>query len=398
MKKYITTFTILFLTLFAFVSCDTDATNGILSEIVNSETEEDFELIAVSANDNASIIYSVEDDGIYLYQSDTTSLERTLILDTSDYLNVLYLYLDYTNNRLWFDYYDLIDSTTYLAYLNTNDFTQDPTTVSYNGTFIEITSNGYVIAKDTSTYYAFDLDGYTSGTVSASVGETFGSSTDSLDDTIVVDDDTIIVQTVEIIDEDDDKNEFTFYIYDGKTPIYTGSTTLDYKVVAAVEETAGSGKYFFVTSDASLYSYDINALSDKLTQLFENDDDDYYFNMESQKMFVNGQYIVVFDEDLYVLCYDIDESDYAELDADDLYLSEGFANTLSSTSDIVGIFPVDNDSNNFLDDNPNKYAYYCYVATNENGYYFVGMDTQALSDDDSDYSESESLSFTLVTE
>ncbi|MCY1151905.1 MAG: hypothetical protein ACPKMZ_00550 [Pleomorphochaeta sp.] len=388
MKKYITTFTILFLTLFAFVSCDTDATNGILSEIVNSETEEDFELIAVSAKDDASIIYSVEDDGIY--QSDTTSLERTLILDTSDYLNVFYLYLDETNSRLWFDYYDLDDSKTYLAYLDTTDFTQAPTKVSYDGTFIEITSNGYVLAKDTSNYYAFDLDGYTSGnTVSAE--ETFGSSSDSLDGTIVVDDDTIIVQTVEIIDEDDDKNEFTFYIYDGIT---IGSETLDYKVVAAVDDTSDSGKYFFVTSDASLYSYNTSG-SGTLNQIFENDDDDYYFNMESQKMFVNNQYIVVFDEDLYVLCYDIEESDYSDIDADDLYLSEGFANTLSSTSDIVGIFTVADDNNDYLDDD---YSDYFYVATNENGYYFVGMDTQALSDDDSDYSESESLSFTLVTE
>jgi hypothetical protein len=394
MKKYFTIFTVLFITLFAFISCDTDATNGILSEIVNSETEEDFELIAVSANDDASIIYSVEDDGIY--QSDTTSLERTLILDTSDYLNVFYLYLDDTNDRLWFNYYDLDDSTTYLAYMDPSDSATDPTTVSYDGTFIEITSNGYVIGKDT-TYYASSLDDYDdSGSISADI--TFGSSSDSLDDTIVVDDDTIIVQTVEIIDEDDDENEFTFYIYDGNgTTISTGSTTLDYKVIAAVEDTDDSGKYFFVTSDASFYSYDINSSSDKLNQLFENDDDDYYFNMESQKMFVNGQYIVVFDEDLYVLCYDIDESDYSDLDADDLYLSEGFANTLSSTSDIVGIFAVDDDDNDYLDDD-DDYDFYCYVATNENGYYFVGMKEDALSDDDSDYSESESLSFTLVTE
>ncbi len=389
MKKYITTFTILFLTLFAFVSCDTDATNGILSEIVNSETEEEFELIAVSADDDASIIYSIEDDGIY--QSDTTSLERTLILDTSDYLNAFYLYLDDTKNRLWFDYYDLDDSTTYLAYLDTTDFTQDATTVDYPGTFIEITSNGYVIGKD-STYYASSLDSYNSGTISADA--TFGSSSDSLDDTIVVDDDTIIVQTVEIIDEDDDENEFTFYIYDGTTK-YAGSETLDYKVVAAVDDTSDSGLYYFVTSDASLYSYETS--TETLDQLFENDDDDYYFNMESQKMFVDDQYIVVFDEDLYVLCYDIDmdETDYSDIDADDLYLSEGFANTLSSTSDIVGIFAVDDDDNDYLDDD---YTYDFYVATNENGYYFVGMDTQALSDDDSDYSESESLSFTLVTE
>jgi hypothetical protein len=396
MKKYFTIFTVLFITLFAFISCDTDATNGILSEIVNSETEEDFELIAVSANDDASIIYSVEDDGIY--QSDTTSLERTLILDTSDYLNVFYLYLDDTNDRLWFNYYDLDDSTTYLAYMDPSDSATDPTTVSYDGTFIEITSNGYVIGKDT-TYYASSLDDYDdSGSISADI--TFGSSSDSLDDTIVVDDDTIIVQTVEIIDEDDDENEFTFYIYDGNgTTISTGSTTLDYKVIAAVEDTGDPGLYFFVTSDASFYSYDINSLSDKLNQLFENDDDDYYFNMESQKMFVNGQYIVVFDEDLYVLCYDteLDESDYSDLDADDLYLSEGFANTLSSTSDIVGIFAVDDDDNDYLDDD-DDYDFYCYVATNENGYYFVGMDKEALSDDDSDYSESESLSFTLVTE
>lgn len=391
MKKYFTIFTVLFITLFAFVSCDTDATNGILSEIVNSETEEDFELIAVSANDDASIIYSVEDDGIY--QSDTTSLERTLILDTSDYLNVFYLYLDENNSRLWFNYYDLDDSTTYLAYMDPNDSAIDPTTVSYDGTFIEITSNGYVIAKDDNDYYAFDLDGYSIGdTVSADV--TFGSSSDSLDDTIVVDDDTIIVQTVEIIDEDDDENEFTFYIYDG-TDDFTGSETLDYKVIAAVDDTDDSGNYFFVTSDASLYSYETT--TETLDQIFENDDDDYYFNMESQKMFVNGQYIVVFDEDLYVLCYDIelDESDYSDLDADDLYLSEGFANTLSSTSDIVGIFSVDDDDNDYLDDD---YTYYFYVATNENGYYFVGMKDDALSDDDSDYSESESLSFTLVTE
>ena len=347
MKKNIKYLLIGLLVISAFTSCDNDATNGILSNIVNSELQEEYEIKAVATKDNA-LFYSVEADGIYLTKR--IDNERTLILDTSDYLNISSIYIGDTN--IYFkssNKDDVRESALYCFTKSQTKITSGVTEIKVDGSFKELTTNGYVVAKadDDSFYYK---------KITALSDTTFATATDSLSTTVVVGDE-IILQTINTA------GKFDYYSTDGSIEI-NNIKNQDFKIVAAVLDGTG---YYCVLSNASLIKIEANTN----TKLYENTNTNYTFKNKAQSLFVTTpNLLIVFDSTNNVLLYDIDN-----IAADDGFqsLTEGFANILRNTSDIVGAFR----------DTDNKY----YIATNTNGYYTVNFtDIAEIINDDSENS------------
>lgn len=387
MKKYFKLLPILLLMILSLVSCDNDASSGILSNIVNSEYVEDYNIRAVTADSNNTYFYTVEDYGIYKLETSTET--KTVLLDTSIedniYNNIQYIYYDETPdpNRLYFIYslYDEEEETTTktLAYIEDPENSTNATPIDITNTeysIIELTSNGYLLYKDDTKYYSIEISEIDDSLSSSLLNRTIGSSSLYLSDTIVVGDE-IIIQTVD--EDSDDDDEFT---YSYLLPDTTYSTDSDYieisdnkKIVAAIKDT---NDYYFVLDDGLLYSTSDGAELD-----IENlDDDDYDFDVEAQTLTFedtdnNVLYLVTFDDSNNVLAYKIYIS---SVTAEFEELTEGFANELIYSSDIVGTF-INQDSNNGY-----------YVVTVENGYYDVSItNLNTLLDDDDDNSEIESV-------
>lgn len=347
MKKNIKNLILGLLIISIFTSCDNDATNGILSNIVNSEEKTTYEINAVARASGNSKYYSVEADGIY--STLTSDNSRTKILDTSNYQNVKSIYFDDTN------IYFVSDNG--LHYFDATTTLVDPITTA--GTLYSLTSNGYVIAKDTD-YYVHKI----TGTSDISKSVTFGISTDDLATSVSVGT-GLIMQTINYNENDDTYTFDYFYTADGTSvdPLLTDQAN---KIVAAANM---GGDLYCVLDDASLIK--INILSPSKDELYNNSNTNYSFNHESQSMFIDNKFLITFDSSNYVLLYDVTDT---ETDSGFVSLTEGFANVIRNTSDVVGLFEVTADS---------KY----YVATNINGYYTLNITNSTdLDDNDSTYS------------
>ncbi len=350
MKKNIKYLILSLLIISIFTSCDNDATNGILSNIVNSEEKTTYEINAVTRASDNSKYYSVEADGIY--STLTSDNNRTKILDTSNYQNVKSIYFDDTN------IYFVSDNGLHYFDATTNPVgaTSDITTA---GTLYSLTSNGYVIAKGTN-YYVHKI----ANTSNISESVTFGDNTDDLATSVPVGS-GLIMQTINYNESNDTYTFDYFYTADG-TSVATLLTDQANKIVAAVNF---GGDLYCVLDNASLIK--INISSPSKVELYNNSNTNYSFNHESQSMFINNKFLITFDSSNYVLLYDVTN---AATDSGFVSLSEGFANVIRNTSDVVGLFEVTADS---------KY----YVATNINGYYTLNITNSTdLDDDDSTYS------------
>jgi len=354
MKKNIKYLILGLLIISIFTSCDNDATNGILSNIVNSEEKTTYEINAVTRASDDTKYYSVESDGIY--STLTSDNGRTKILDTSNYQNVKSIYFDDTN--IYFV------SNNGLHYFNAiTDPLGATSDINTDGTLYSLTSNGYVIAKDTN-YYVHKI----TGTLDISENVIFGDSTDDLATSVSVGT-GLIMQTINYNENDDTYTFDYFYTADG-TSVVPLLTDQDNKIVAAVNM---GGDLYCVLDDASLIKIDYTTtpLSPSKVELYNNSNDNYSFNHESQSMFIDNKFLITFDSSNYVLLYDVTDT---VTDSGFVSLTEGFANVIRNTSDVVGLFEVTADS---------KY----YVATNINGYYTLNITNSTdLDDDDSTYS------------
>lgn len=365
MRKYIKITLLSLLVIIVFASCDNDATSGILSNIVNSEIETTYNIKAVTNNNN--ILYSVEDDGIYKTTNASENV-RTKILDSSEYNNIENIY--YNSPNLYFIANNDDASSKVLYYLNPDDSNPTPQQINISDNLISLSSNGYIIFKNDSNYYFEKISGTTD--IDTSSATSTGITSDkSLSLIIAVGDDELYIQTV---DYDVDSSTYNYYFINSTQSINNVATNQTNKIVSAVKNVSD---YFCVLNNGDLIKIDVTG-SNQIDKYYEAEENNYSFNNLTANMhFETEKFLVLVDSSNYVLLYDLNDST-ATSGCDSL--TEGFANLLKNTSDVVYIKIADNSSSP---------QYKLYVATNSNGYYTITIDDASLLDDN----ESENSSY-----
>ncbi|MGD1820717.1 MAG: hypothetical protein ACPKOI_12680 [Pleomorphochaeta sp.] len=368
MKKYFNFLFIGLLILFAFVACDNDATSGILSDIVNSEIQEEYTFKSVVTNASNDKYYSLEDNDIYL-SSDATS-KRELILNLDNYTNTNALYYDGTDLYFLVNGADAATEGKKLYYFDptvatpiVKEMIVDNTTV---GSIVSLTSNGYLIFENsTSGYYAQKIISHDT-TINTTDAIKFAETTDSLSTIVPVNND-LIVQTV----FEDPSNEgsylFNYYlIKDGSSSLTTIKEDQEEKIVSAASN--DSITYYLVLSNASLSSTDGSIL----TEIYVNDNTNYSFDNLAQNLyFSTSNFLVAIDSSNDVLLYDLANADN-DSSTGLTSLTEGFANVIRNTSSIVSAFKI-------TATDPYKFQ----IATKSNGYYLITVtDSSELSNND----------------
>lgn len=371
MKKYFNFLFIGLLILFAFVACDNDATSGILSDIVNSEVQEEYIFKSVVTNASNDKYYSLEDNDIYL-SSDATS-KRELILNLDNYTNTNALYYDGTDLYFLVNGADAATEGKKLYYFDptvatptVNEMIVDYTTV---GSIVSLTSNGYLIFENsTSGYYAQKITS-SATTINTTNAIKFAETTDSLSTIVPVNND-LIVQTVFEDPSDSSSYLFNYYlIKDGSSSLTTIGEDQEEKIVSAASN--DSITYYLVLSNASLSSTD-SSLGDNILPIYENDNTNYSFDNLAQNLYFNtSNFLVAIDSSNDVLLYDLANADN-DSSTGLTSLTEGFANVIRNTSSIVSAFKIDSSD-------PYKFQ----IATKSNGYYSITVtDSSELSDND----------------
>ena len=381
MKKYFNFLFIGLLILFAFVACDNDATSGILSDIVNSEVQEEYTFKSVVTNASNDKYYSLEDNDIYL-SSDST-LKRQLILNLDNYTNTNALYYDGTNLYFLVNGADAATAGKKLYYFDPTDAT--PTVIEKtlenpsNDKIVNITTNGYLIFENSealnSGYYAQKIAS-SATTINTTNAVKFAEASDSLSTIVPVGDD-LIVQTVFEDPSDSSSYLFNYYlIKDGSSTLTTIKEDQEEKIVSAA---SNATNYYLVLSNASLSSTDGTA--NNLTAIYENDNTNYSFDTLAQNLyFSTSDFLVAIDSSNDVLLYDLNNSDTSTSVTS---LTEGFANVIRNTSSIVSAFKIDATD-------PYKFQ----IATKSNGYYSLSVtDSTVLDDDLSTNSSCESVEY-----
>ncbi|MGD1822121.1 MAG: hypothetical protein ACPKM0_05070 [Pleomorphochaeta sp.] len=363
------------LTLVFLISCDTDASSGILSNIVNSEEETEYEMNAITAKDNDNL-YSLESDGIYLStdndSDDDDTNSRELILDTSNYLNIENLY--YADSKIYFICLDKDDYTEkVLYYFNPDDASPTPTEISFeeDGELLTLYSNGYVSAIIDDYYYYQKLSDTAAITDSTATNTNIPDSS-SLAISIPMGED-MIIQTVDYDDSEDEATYDYYFLDDTDNSTTNFKSDQDSKIVAAVTD---GTNYYAVLSDADLiYINNPKTEDTTVTTYYDASDDSYEFdNLTPYMYFEDEDFLLLADDSNYVMLYDLTDTD---TDSGLTVLSEGFANIITNTSDIVYYKEVSNSINEYV----------FYLGTNTNGYYtMIIEDATILEDDDSDNS------------
>ncbi len=385
MKKYFNFLFIGLLILFAFVACDNDATSGILSDIVNSEVQEEYTFKSVVTNVSSDKYYSLEDNDIYL-SSDSTS-KRELILNLDNYTNTNALYYDGTDLYFLVNGAEAATEGKKLYYFNpteanptVNEMTVENTT---DDSIVSLTSNGYLIFENSealsSGYYAQKIAS-SATTINTTNAIKFAEATDSLSTIVPVNDD-LIVQTVFEDPSNDGSYLFNYYlIKNGSSTLTTIKEDQEGKIVSAASD---GTNYYLVLSNASLSSTDGTA--NNLTQIYKNDNTNYSFDNLAQNLyFGTSNFLVAIDSSNDVLLYDLNNSDPSTSVTS---LTEGFANVIRNTSSIVSAFKID-----AFD--PYKFQ----IATKSNGYYSITVtDSTVLNNDLSTNSSCDSVEYESVS-
>lgn len=345
MKKNIKLLSIFLLIIFAFTSCDTDATYGILHNIANSEKKEKFEIRAATFDLITKSLYGVEvqdnidTNGIYKYKTGINQKTKNIILNSSDYPQITSIYAD--NNNIYFN--TEVNNVTEVKYLDASNLNTAAKDIEFEGTFVELTSNGFIIAKDDKHYIVYDLQAGTTTYTKA-------KATSFLSTTIVVDDE-LILQTVKKVGE---KYEYNYYLNDGTSRELTKKNN---KIVAAHKY---DKNYYLVLDDGTLV-LDDGTLSDFSKTVHEPVDDKKLSISTAKKLIVDNRYLFIIDQLKNVYSYDL-----KDLEKGYTLHSDGFANQIKYTSSIVEVFEYDT----------NKY----YIATNNNGYYKLKITYASLND------------------
>ncbi len=378
MKKYFNFLFIGLLILFAFVACDNDATTGILSDIVNSEVQEEYTFKSVVSDGNTNY-YSLEDNDIYL--TSNTDNQRQLILSLKDYpdpntngyafdafYNTNALYYDGTNLYFLVNGAEAATEGKKLYYFNPTDATPTVNPMTLGNTTVDsivsLTSNGYLIFENSealnSGYYAQKIAS-SATTINTTNAVKFAEASDSLSTIVPVGDD-LIVQTVFEDPSDSSSYLFNYYlIKDGSSSLTTIGEDQEEKIVSAARNGVN---YYLVLSNASLSTTD--GTTNNLDPIYENDNTNYSFDNLAQNLYFNtSNFLVAIDSSNDVLLYDLTNSDTSTSVTS---LTEGFANVIRNTSSIVKIFKV----------NETKY----YMATHSNGYYTINFDDITILDED----------------
>ena len=374
MKKYIHFTLISLFILGAFISCDNDASSGILSNIINSEEETTYNIKAVAKKD-ANTFYSLEDDGIYKTTNSDPNV-RSLVLNTSEYYNIENIYYNNSNSNsyLYFICNNESADKKVLYYFDTNEVDPNPIEITIDDTLIALSSNGYVLFKNTTNYFYKKINEINepSPITTDSATNTEISIDESLASIVPVGDDALIIQT-SAYNSSDEKYIFNYHIVDNSVISNNVATDQEKKIVSAVLDDSG---YFAILSDGDLIKIDnLNTIS----LYYNNESSTYSFNNKCVNMhFLNNYFLALVDSSNNVLLYNLDNSDE---DDGFFVLNEGFANLLNNTSDIVYISIANYDNS----------EYKLYVATNSNGYYTITIDDANILDqnnsDNSSYTD-----------
>ena len=372
MKKNIKITLILLIPFITLLSCDNDATSGILNNIVNSTVETTYNMRYIARNGDD--LYAVEDDGIYKTVNNSATDEtdeRELILDTSNYSSIENLY--FTASNLYFVSYNPTSEEKELYYFDPSVASPTPTQINVADSIYTMTNNGYAVGDDDNYYFKniSDTNDITTGAEPTSPLVSANTSLSSL----VPSGDNLFVQVVTYDDSTDTSTYDYYYLAKSSGTISQIATDQDNTIISAVESNV-TNEYFCVLDNADLIKIDVTG-SNSITTYYDNDSTSYSFNNVTKNFDISdNNYLILLDSSNDVLLYDLSN---ATNDEGFTVLEEGFANTLSSTSDIVYIEEAHTDVN--------KYSFY--VGTYSNGYYTIEIeDVTQLNNDESDNSTS----------
>jgi hypothetical protein len=473
LKKLIQISTVVALSAATLISCSSDSEEGMLRTIVNSQEEASYTISKSSFNTTGRYFVSVEDDGIYkaYYTSakdnaDSNILDhvkRELYEGTDDLTQILSIYTD--EDTSYVVYVEAADddgstSTTKLGTFSnsTTSDTFEPIAISkLNGTFKNLTPNGYIITTyvDTSTdeasLYIYSLDALitantdnttlaplvTISNIFSEYGEDDdnGSSryldycvyydTSSVSDTSNGTADGLIISLTDSDNDNDDYVASDRYYYFSES-LLTGSTTPldvvggtsttnyninidtddddDNDVNAAVVSAHGDSdgaNALIITSDGNAYYGNLGDSDTKLDGRWDNSDNSDTFAVHLPSLFFNDSvytqdtsadtddYIIGMNSYDYIYVYYGKSSDDRYSTSSDIDVD--YAEDLNSSSDIIYIAKIETDDDTDSDTVGGVETYW--VATADNGYYTMKIDTANIIEDSDSHSITEGFTY-----
>lgn len=423
MKKLIKYITISTIIAASFISCSSDASEGMLAAIANSQAEVSYTIKKSSYNTTRNYFVSVESDGIwkanYLSAENNADLNiqdnvKRTFFENSGKDNLTSIQSIYTNgDRSYVFYIDTTDMNNQIGkikYFNNayedSDFTPVLTSDDVTGDIKNMTEDGHIIsvdtdtANETSTLYFYSVSW---GTASASTTVTEEFTIDNIynadyessryNNYALVKDvssaptkDTVYKGIIiSLTDNDGDNDSYSaaddYYYFEYAT---LPSTVHEFNIndsdddgVAEAVVAAnyiGPNTFMVLTSDGDCYQDDITQDTTALTEIWSNEDnsDKFAYHLPTISYYEDPvSYIIAMDSYDYVYIYATNDTD----DRTSTVSEENVAYTddLNNASNIIYMQYIRSDSG--ID----TYR----VATMDNGFYTIKIDTANISDEDS---------------
>ena len=396
----------------------------------------------------ASYITDAEDEDD---PDSTNNVKRELYEDTDDLTQILSIYTDeYTSYVV----YVSENNETHLASFDNTDPSSSSLTEinidSLAGTFKNLTPNGYIITTDVDTsideasLYIYSLAVVAGGTYDAddylvqlsNIFSEYGEDDENgssryLDYCVYYDNTTKNIDTttataygnsngliISLTDSDDDNDDYVaadrYYYFSetdlgGKFDVVGGTSTTNYNInidaddddddavnaaIVSAHGDSDGANALIITSDGNAYSGNLGDETTDLKDRWNNSDNSDTFAVHLPSLFFNDS---VYDQDdpdddddylIGMNSYDYIYVYYGESD-DDRYstssdIDVAYADDLNSSSDIIYIAPVESSTSGV-----DTY----WVATADNGYYTMKIDTANIIEDSDSHSITEGFSY-----
>jgi hypothetical protein len=425
MKKLIKYAAIITLISTAVISCSSDASQGMLRTIVDSQEEVSYTIKNSSFNDGGKYFVSVEADGIYktsyLLNEKTDNVERELYVNSGkDKITTI---LDiYTEED---DSYILTEvvtgpsnnpiTTTTLKHFDNSDLNssfQDvpaPTPV-ITGNIKNLTENGYIISTETDTVaktshiHIYKIDPSTQAITKI---DTAGFSVINFYNTdreltrynnyaLVKDvtDPNNLSEGIIISLTDSDDTLGTYVALDAYYYVSTSANSYS-KIAISDSDNDGESEqivaatkinptnYMLLTKDGDCYQTDLNINESPVTELWNNKDlsDEFSNHLPTLNYTVGvNNYLMAMNDNNHIYQYYTDATNTTKGRKSTLSdITVKYASSLNHASDIINIQsrPAKTYNGTLVD------VYW--VATKDNGYYTIYIEPALVNDESSDY-------------
>lgn len=380
----------------AFISCDSDATSGIYSQMYNATDSQSYTIVQMTGDPNKGFVLALESDGIYKItknSSDVSTPTQTLLVKgyiTNDDDDIYRITAIYSSNGTDLYYIlngsdadddpvlyrvDDVDSSTIDP-----DLASDPTASgaraitnetgvnvtprgftdngylygSYNGTSDDDNDNAqFALVSMSKVISRGSIDWKNDGTIIYDLEDNYGLSsvipvlsTNKVDDTDPYSTNTpLVVSVANISRGDSDKYSYDYYVFDDDlNQLAHYATEYQYDVASVVETTDSELVGIFTNGDLLSMETSTDTISKSPI------DDDYDYTAGNRKAMLvkddtDGSYnLIMMNEYDYIYYYSFDGA--YTTDGDDFTIdniSSGWGDDISSSDEISGIIKTDTD-------------------------------------------------------